>query len=67
MLFLSISEGDDPDNRRPIIASTDERLIRAVLDHLTERFGPQTAPARTPAVRPLRPVPAPGPNGKGER
>jgi hypothetical protein len=65
MLFLSISEGDDPENRRPIIASTDERLIRAVLDHLAVRFGTQTPAGRTPGARSLRPVP-PASRGPGD-
>jgi hypothetical protein len=57
MLFLSISEGDDPETRRPIIASTDERLIRAVLDHLAVRLGRETPTRPASAPRRLRPVP----------
>ena len=54
MLFLTVSEGDDPETRRPILASTDPALIQAVLDHLTRRF--RTRPAAPPLpVRALRP------------
>jgi hypothetical protein len=60
MLFLSISEGDSPEDRRPIIASTDERLIRAVLDHLAVRFGPEPAPRPARGPRALRPLRSPG-------
>jgi hypothetical protein len=57
MLFLSISEGS-PEDRHPIFASTDERLIRAVLDHLAVRLGGQAVPRPGSPPRPLRPLPA---------
>jgi hypothetical protein len=65
MLFLSITEGDDATSRQPIFASTDEQLIRAVLDHLTVRLGGRT-PERPPP-RPLRPVRSPSQPDGGEQ
>ena len=53
MLFLTVSEGEDPETRVPILASTDPALIQAVLDHLTRRF-------RSRAAAPVRSLRAPG-------
>lgn len=38
MLYLSIHEGDDPDQTKPILGSTDPMVIRGVLDVLARRL-----------------------------
>jgi hypothetical protein len=43
-LFLTILEGDDPDDARPLLASRDERLIGAVASELAKRFSLPAGP-----------------------
>jgi hypothetical protein len=39
LLYLTISEGDDPDRAQPILGTTDADLIRGVADLLRRRLG----------------------------
>lgn len=41
MLYLTIAEGDDPDQAIPIFGTTDALLIRGVADLLRRRLGGQ--------------------------
>jgi len=36
--FLTILEGNDPDDAKPLLASRDERLIGAVASEIAKRF-----------------------------
>ena len=49
-LFLTILEGDDPDDARPLLASRDERLIGAVASELAKRFSLPDGPPNTTLV-----------------
>ena len=58
-LYLTISEGDNAADARPILASKDERLIGAVASELAKRFSlPDCPPNKTlPSInRKLRSV-----------
>jgi sulfur transfer protein SufE len=41
LLYLTISEGDDPDHATPILGTTDAHLIRGIADLLRRRLGGQ--------------------------
>jgi hypothetical protein len=55
-LVVSESSDDEPGERIPIVATSDERLIGAFVDLLTRRLG---------GPRPLRPSLAPLPRAPG--
>jgi hypothetical protein len=59
--FVSIAEGDTPSSAKPVLASEDPTLVRAVLTALVERLGgiPEALqePEPTPLVRVTRPCP----------
>jgi hypothetical protein len=40
-LFVSILEGDSPQNARPLLASEDARLVRVVAREINRRLGCQ--------------------------
>ena len=44
-LFLTILEGENPEEARPIIASGDSRLIQAVAAELFRRLGDEDIPS----------------------
>jgi sulfur transfer protein SufE len=58
MLYLTIAEGDDPENAVPIFGTTDAALIRGVADLLRRRLGGRE-PAPLRRLRPGGPDPEP--------
>jgi hypothetical protein len=44
-LFLTILEGDSPQTARPLLASEDPAIVRAVARELAKRLGPDPARA----------------------
>lgn len=59
--FVSIAEGDTPSSAKPVLASEDPTLVRAVLTALVERLGgiPDTSPKPDgpSLVGPTQPLP----------
>jgi hypothetical protein len=51
-LFLTILEGDSPQTARPLMASEDPAIVRAVARELARRLGPDPSRAcRGPEIR----------------
>lgn len=51
-LFVSILEGDSPQNARPLLASEDARLVRAVAREINRRLGCQDLNTTKPPYQP---------------
>jgi hypothetical protein len=59
MLYLTITEGDDPENAIPILGTTDPDIIRGMAELLRRRLGGRESAPVSPLRGKDRTVPDP--------